>query len=337
MREIFSIGIDHNLCDPSLIAEYSIGADMQSQVCSRALQTDGVDEFFTISTCNRVEIFAVGDPQKLFGACLDAATLGGSRDAEKFLEKARILKNKDAIVHLFETASGLNSQMIGETEILGQIKKAYAAEKIYCKAVLNRALQKAIQCAKWIRTNTEIGSGNTTIGSVAAEVASRIFEDVKKAKILLAGSGEVGRSVAMALAARGAENITVASRTWEKARTLSGDVGGSAIAFERIASELGKYDIAIFALSNAADIINLEIAQKAEQMRGFSPIFIMDLAVPRNVSGECARLDGVFLYDLEDLSRAANENLQTRMGEIEKAKSAIEKKAQYLCERLDSL
>ena len=276
MREIFSIGIDHNSCAPSVIAEYSLGGERQKEACTRALQADGVEEFFALSTCNRVELFAVGDPQKLFGACLEAATLGGERDAQKFLEKARILKNKDAIVHLFETASGLNSQMIGETEILGQIKKAYAEEKIYCKAVLNRALQKAIQCAKWIRTNTEIGSGNTTIGSVAAEVASRIFEDVRKSKILLAGSGEVGRSVAMALAARGAENITVASRTWEKAKTLSGDVGGSAIAFERIASELGKYDIAIFALSNAAGIINLDIAQKAEQARGFSPIFIMD-------------------------------------------------------------
>ncbi|MBR4596806.1 MAG: glutamyl-tRNA reductase [Opitutales bacterium] len=334
MREIFSIGIDHNSCDPSFIAEYSLGENEGCGACARALQTEGVDEFFTLSTCNRVEIFAVGEPQKLFGACLEAATLGGLRDPQKFLEKARILKNKDAIVHLFETASGLNSQMVGETEILGQIKKAYAAEKIYCKAVLNRALQKAMQCAKWIRTNTEIGSGSTTIGSVAAEVASRIFEDVKKTKILLAGSGEVGRSVAMALAARGAENITVASRTWEKARALSDDVGGSAINFERIAGELGKYDIAIFALSNAAGIINFDTAQKAEQLRNASPIFIMDLAVPRNVCAECAGLGGVFLYDLEDLSKAANENLQARMGEIEKAKNIIEKKAQYLCDRL---
>ena len=333
-REIFSIGIDHNLCGPSFIAEYSINKEICPEVCARALQTEGVEEFFALSTCNRVEFYAVGDPQKLFGACLSAATLNGARDPQKFLEKAQILKNEEALVHLFETASGLNSQMVGETEILGQIKKAYEAQKACCKAVLNRSLQKAIQCAKWVRTNTEIGSGNTTIGAVAADLASKIFDDIKNAKILLAGSGEVGRSVAMAFSARGAENIVVASRTWENAKALADDVKGSAITFGRVAEELGKYDIAIFALSGAANIIKAGAVQAAEKMRNRSPILIMDLAVPRNVESACAKLEGVFLYGFDDLSASANKNMQNRKDEIGKAKAAAKEKARRLCSRL---
>lgn len=334
--EIFSIGIAHDTCDASMIAEYSLSGTLLEEACENALNNVGINEIFALSTCNRVEIFAVGSPQKTFNACLGAITLNGVRPPQKFLESAKIFKGKDAIIHLFETASGLKSQMIGETEILGQIKKAYAfaSEKNYCKSVLNRVIQKAIQCAKWIRTNTEIGSGNTTIGAVAAEVASRIFEDVSKTKILLAGSGEVGRSVAQALCARGAENITVSSRTWENAKSLSDDVKGSAIGFERVAEELGKFDIAIFALSNAEHIINMEIAKAAEKYRKRKPIFLMDLAVPNNVEKSCGKLGGIFLYDLSDLSKVANENIQMRKNEIEKAKNTISEKAQYLFARL---
>lgn len=336
-REIFSIGIAHDKCDTSLIAEYSLSGMLLEKACLNAINTDGIDEIFTLSTCNRVEIFVVGSPQKTFDASINAVTLNGARSAQKFLESARIFRDKEAIIHLFETASGLKSQMIGETEILGQIKKAYAhaSSKNYCKTVLNRVIQKSIQCAKWIRTNTEIGSGNTTIGAVAAEVASRIFEDISKTKILLAGSGDVGRSVAQALSARGAENITVSSRTWENAKSLSDDVKGSAIGFNRVAEELGKFDIAIFALSNAEHIINMQIASVAEEYRKHKPIFLMDLSVPNNVEKQCANLSGIFLYDLSDLSKVANENIQMRKNEIEKAKKTILEKAQYVFDRLN--
>ena len=125
--EIFSIGIAHDTCDASMIAEYSLSGTLLEEACENALNNFGINEIFALSTCNRVEIFAVGSPQKTFNACLGAITLNGVRPPQKFLESAKIFKGKDAIIHLFETASGLKSQMIGETEILGQIKKAYAS------------------------------------------------------------------------------------------------------------------------------------------------------------------------------------------------------------------
>lgn len=333
-REIFAIGIAHHKCPPDTIAKFSLAGENLNLAREIAFSENGVDEVFAISTCNRVEIFAVGKSDKLEDACLKAISLNGKRDISEFKNVAQTYKNKDALLHLFETASGLDSQMVGETEILGQIKNAYAdsLEHKHSKTVLNRALQKAIQCAKWIRTNTNIGSGNTTIGAVAAELSARIFEDLKDIKILLAGSGEVGRSVAMALSARGAENITVASRTWQNAHSLSDDVKGSAISFERIYDELKKFDVAIFALSQAPNLINFETAKNAESSRK-NPMFLIDLAVPHNVEKSCAELDGVFLYDLQDLTNIANENMNLRLGEIENAKAIIREKVDYLCER----
>lgn len=332
-----AVSITHHDCDASTIGKYGLSGDLLNEAREIALSQSGILECFILSTCNRVEVFAVHeahpDPKSV---CLRALSLSGERNLGDILPRLKTFENLEALEHLFEVACGLDSQMIGETEILGQIKRAYAeaSEKSHCKRVLNMALQKAIHCAKWIRTNTNIGSGNITIGSVAAELASRIFEDISSTRILLAGSGEVGRSVAQALNARGAHDITVSSRTWENARALSSDVQGAAIDFERVSSELCKFDIAIFALSNAGNIVNFKIAQDAESKRANKPIFLMDLAVPNNVSKDCDKLSGVFLYDLSDLSKVANENLDLRKAEIARAKIEIAKRAEGVWQKI---
>ncbi len=335
---IFSIGIAHHDCGADIIGRHSIPPEALADAFGAAAEKNPGGEAFILSTCNRVEVFASGTPAEAADACAAAVSLGGKRDVSLFMQNARRFENLASVRHLFEVASGLDSQMVGETEILGQIKRAYenAAAAGACKAVFNRTLQKAIQCAKWVRTNTGIGSGSTTIGAVAAELATRIFEDISKTRILLAGSGEVGRSVAQALAARGAESITVSSRTWQNAHALSGEVGGSAIGFERVAAELGKFDIAIFALSGADGIIGPEIAAAAEASRRGAPIFLMDLAVPHNIKKECAELDGVFLYDLSDLSKVANENMGRRMAEIGRAQAEISRRAEALWARISA-
>jgi glutamyl-tRNA reductase len=169
---------------------------------------------------------------------------------------------------------------------------------------------------------------------VVAELSARIFDDFSEKKILLAGSGEVGKSAALALSARGAKHITVSSRTWEKAHSLSTEVGGSAIGFERIQNELHNFDIAIFALSNAPEIIDFKTARKVSDLRGTTPLFIVDLSVPQNIAPKAGNLDNIFLYDLADLSRQANENIELRKGEIDRAKLEISKRAAYLWDRL---
>lgn len=336
--KLCALSIAHHDCDANTIGKYSLTGALLNEAREIALAQRGVEEVFILSTCNRVEIFVVGNADELKIACKQALSLDGKRDISELENRTKTFENLEAIHHLFEVACGLDSQMIGETEILGQIKKAYAsaAEIKHCKKVLNMALQKAIHCAKWIRTNTNIGSGNITIGSVAAELAARIFEEISETKILLAGSGEVGRSVAQALNARGATNITVSSRTWENARALSSDVMGSAIDFNRVASELCKFDIAIFALSNAENIIDYKTALAAEIKRENSPLFLMDLAVPNNVSKECDKLEGIFLYDLADLSKVANENLDLRKSEIEKVKSEIDSRAKSVWQKINA-
>lgn len=329
-----AIGLDHHFCSPEEIAGASIGPDALPLAREAAIRA-GAEEVFILSTCNRVEAYVCGSLLKSYQACHDALSLGGKRPHEP--GKFKSFQNLEAVEHLFEVASGIDSQMIGENEILGQIKSAYsAALNAGLGPVLSRTVQKAIQCAKWVRTNTGIGSGNTTIGAVVAELASRIFDDFSKKKILLAGSGEVGKSVAMALAARGAKEITVSSRTWENAYALSNDVGGSAIGFERIKGALSDFDIAIFALSNAPEVIDYGTAFETAKARKSEPFFMVDLGVPQNVSKKADEIGTVFLYDLEDLSKQANENLELRMGEIDRAKTEIAKRAGYLWGRLSN-
>lgn len=333
---IVSLGIDHHLCPIDEIACFALDAGKLKLAREIAVKSGGVSEVFAISTCNRIEIYAVGAPSSAYEACVNAISLGGTRCPMSFLDKARALYDLDAVIHLFEVASGIDSLMIGENEILGQIKTSYAqaAESGHLGPVLNRTIQKAIQSAKWIRTNTLIGIGNTTIGAVAADLASRIFDDISEKKIFLAGSGEVGKSVAQALAARGAKNITVTSRTWENAYALSNEVGGSAIAFERLESELHRFDIAIFALSEAEGVVELGGLENVAKKRRGEPIFFIDLSVPRNIPREADKIDSVFLYDLTDLSNQANENIRLRQGEIKRAKDEIAGRAKYLWERI---
>ena len=332
---IFALGIDHRNGSPDDIACAAFDAESTARARTAALNA-GANEAFVISTCNRVEIYVAGVSEKLFDACMAALTLDGARSVDSISDKLKEYGDLEAVTHLYETACGIDSQMIGENEILGQIKNAYAdaLESKHLGAVLNRTLQKAIQCAKWIRTNTQIGVGNTTIGAVVAELASRIFDDFSEKNILLAGSGEVGKSVALALAARGAKRIAVSSRTWENAYSLSNEIGGGAIPFERVGKELQNFDIAIFALSNAAETVSFDDAMRVSELRKNNPLFFVDLGIPKNISPKAAELPNIFLYDIADLAKQANENIELRKGEIDRAKIEIAKRASYLWERI---
>ena len=194
--------------------------------------------------------------------------------------------------------------------------------------------QKAAQCAKWIRTNTDIGHGKISLGSVSAELAARIFEDISKAKILLVGSGEAGRLVADALFVRGAVNITVVSRTRQKAEDLAQKVGVEAADMKESLANLQNFDIVICASLAPYNLITLEMAKNAVAKRAEKSMFLIDLGVPANIEPRCAEIDNVFLYTLADLSKIANENIKSRLGEIESAKKEILRRAANIASRL---
>jgi glutamyl-tRNA reductase len=222
--------------------------------------------------------------------------------------------------------------MVGETEILGQIKDSYtdAARRGAAGPVLNRIFQKSFQAAKWARTHTAIGRGAVSIGSVAAELATRIFGDPAHSHLLLLGAGEVGQSALQALRSRGAQTVTVASRTLAHAQQLAGPHEGAAVELPRVPALLATADIVLCALATDAPILNRAQLAAASYARAGRPLFIIDLAVPRNIAPDAAGLDNVYLYNLDDLAAIANENLQARLAAVELARSTLADKARHV-------
>ena len=334
---LYAAGISHECADADAIGAFGIEKDACSIAEKLIMETSGSPEILVLSTCNRVEIYFVArseiDCEKI--ARTYARTAAKNADPDAFARLKYVKKNADAVRHLFEVASGLLSKMTGETEILGQVKAAYAraAAAGHCGPILNAVFQKANQCAKWVRTNTDIGRGKISLGSVASELADRIFDDISKAKILLVGSGEAGKLVAEALYLRGAKDITVASRTRANADALAAEIGVSSAELSDSLAALPNYDITVCASFSQQPLIAKNDVQTAVEKRGGKPMFLIDLAVPRNIEADCGDVDDAYLYNLEDLSRIANENMAARRAEIESARAAIAEKALGVSEK----
>lgn len=335
----FVVGISHKCADTETVGKCGVPKEFASAAENAILALPDVSETLILSTCNRVEIYFVSTSENAVEETLGAfaKTLSNGRDIEAFKRLAYTKRNLAAIEHIFEVASGLQSQMTGETEILGQVKAAYAraCEAGHCKTILNTVFQKANQCAKWIRTNTDIGHGKISLGSVASELADRIFDDIVKAKILLVGSGDVGKLVADALFVRGAKNMTVASRKRENADLLAQKIGVKSDDLTAVLTSLEKFDIIIAASFSPIPLIGMRRIKDAVEARNGRPLFLIDLAVPRNIEAACGDLDDVYLYNLEDLSKIANENIALRKSEIETARKSVCEKSAHVAEKLD--
>jgi len=327
---LFAIGVSHNCMDATLLGAHLLRKEQIAPAYTALLKSEGLSEALILSTCNRAEFYInAANKDAALGAVNAAMSVAGGFTKE-FELSCYVKEDVEAVMHAFAVASGLDSQMTGETEILRQVKDAYAAamQAGGCKAVLNRIFQKAMQAAKWVRTNTEIGRGKISVGSVSSELAVRIFEDLQSVKILLIGTGEVGHLVAEALFIRGAKDITVSNRTWEKAYGLSMKVGGGALPFELALTKLADFDIVVCATNAEKPLITLNMASDAAKKRGSKAHFLIDLGAPRNIE-DCEDVENAFLYRLEDLAKIANENLALRKSEISYALEELAKKAEY--------
>lgn len=301
-------------------------ADLRRQL----RQLPGVREALILQTCNRIELYAAADASAQAGAlraCLSQAT---GIDAADFDQYCSLASGEDVVRHLFKVAAGLDSQIVGETEILGQVKAAYAAAQDAgtLGPTLHRLLQKALQAAKWARTHTAISQGQVSLGNVAVELAQRIFGRLTVSRTLVIGSGEVGRDVARAFRSRGVACISIAGRNAERTAALAKLVDGLVIPFAAWQERLPYVDIAIFATSAPGCIIDAAELTAACRQRPRRPLFLIDLAVPRNVDPAAADLSDVFLYNFDDLAGIANENLRNREAEVAACIREIDARAQ---------
>ena len=329
LESLFVLGTSHHATPLEVRERFALTQSQALELQKLLHQHEGIHECLVLNTCNRLEIYGLADcierVEEIRGLFCDKQNVS----EELFNQYAYSHSNLETLQHVLEVSAGLDSQMVGETEILGQLKQAYAAaHDTDCTGkVLNRLFEKSFQAAKEARTQTGITRGQVSIGNVVVDLASRIFGKLNGSRVLLLGSGEVSEKTAQALKSRGVGDITVSSRTFENAHKLAHSLGGAAIHFEDFNSQLEHFDIIICSTAAPNTLLHKETIALTMKQRPERPCFLIDLAMPRDVDPAVEEVENVYLYNLDDLSSIANENLEARKAEIENAREILNKHA----------
>lgn len=324
MSEIFVVGVSHKSSPVELRERLAVPpaelADHARQLAERAR----LGEVLVISTCNRVEVYGVAaDAQGARRARETLAARVPSGAIEPHLyERA----GAEAVRHAFRVASSLDSMVVGEPQILGQVKDAYAAasQAGVLGGLLDRCFSKAFAVAKRVRTETGIAAGNVSISSIATDLARKIFGELDQKRVLLIGAGKMGENAARHLTKAGAR-LFVLNRSHERAIELAAACGGEPRAMGELDSELALADIAIASTSSDRFIITPEGMRSVIKARKYRQLFFIDIAVPRNVDPRVGEMENVFLYDVDDLQKVAQENVAARKREAEAAEDIVER------------
>ena len=330
--KFFVIGANHHRAPIEVREKLALSATSANALRAELAGMAELREFAVLSTCNRIEFYGVGHSAAAAARVTEAFCAMQNFALEEF-EKIRLsLRGQDAVQHLLEVAAGLDSQMVGETEIFGQVKEAYAHAQSAGSTgpVLNRVFQKGFQAAKHVRTTTAITEGQVSVANVAVDLALNIFGGLKEARILLLGAGDIGEKTAKAFQSRGAAALTVASRRLERAMELATTLAGSAMPFEQREARLHEFDVVVCATSAPDTIVSAAAVSAAMKRRPARPLFFIDQALPRDVEPAVADLENVFLYNLDDLAKIAEENRAARAAEIAKCRAIVAEKSSAL-------
>jgi len=290
----------------------------------QALKTiSGVKEMMLLSTCNRVELYTVAEHHGVVDDLVDnlMEIKGVNPDVKRF---SFLLEGREALFHIFQVVSSLDSMVIGETQITSQFKEAFriAKETGATGKIINRLYEKALRTAKRVRTETGISKNAVSVSYVAVELARKIFGDLKKTKVLLIGAGEMGELCARYLKKLQA-SLFITNRTYERAIDLAQELEGHALRFENLEDYLHEFEIVILSTSSKEPILRKEMVKKAIKTRSYKPMFIIDISVPRNADPSINHLDEVFLYNIDDLKSVAEKNLSERLKEKEKGQIIV--------------
>lgn len=321
---IDTFGINHKTAPVEVREKLAFDEASLGRVAARIRESTGAPEIVVLSTCNRVEVYVAAADD------LEARLLA-------FFEKERGLKptlyrhaDSDAVRHLFRVASGLDSMVVGETQILGQVKRAYlAAKDAGCTGkYLNKLFQCALFVAKSVHSNSSLGLHSVSVSSVAAGLAEKIFRSLSSTTLLVVGAGETGQFTLDAFKERGVRRFIVANRTQERAAELARALGGTALSLDALPASLHQADIVVTCIAHDGPVITRAQAEAASRQRRGAPIFFIDIAVPRNVDPAVDRLEDVYLYNIDDLESIATENLMRREKEVAKCEALVEREAQ---------
>jgi glutamyl-tRNA reductase len=321
--QLFAFGINHTTAPLDVRERVTFPENAMEHALHDLVGRNPIKEAAIVSTCNRTEVYCSTErPEEAMRWLADFHHLQ-VHDLEPYLYK---LPREKAVKHAFRVASGLDSMVLGEPQILGQLKSAVkSAENAGTLGLLlHKLFQRTFFVAKEVRSSTEIGSNSVSMAAAAARLAERIFGEISEQRVLFIGAGEMIDLCASHFAARNPKHITVANRTIERAQALSKRFNATAITLADLPDQLALHDIVVTCTASPLPILGKGMVERAIKARKHRPIFIVDLAVPRDVESEVSELDDVFLYYVDDLSEIVKEGMDARQSAVAQAESIID-------------
>jgi len=327
MSEVLLLGVSHKTAPVALRERLALTEARTAEFLAAAVASPAIDEAAVISTCNRSELYLVAsDPVAAESAALGLlAESAGIRPTE-LAEVIYSPRNCDAARQLYRVTSGLESMIVGEAEVQGQVKRAYEAARSAGATgpLLDRLFAAALQTGKRVRTETAIGEGHASVPSVAVNLARDLLGDLAARHVTIIGAGETAELTAQALAHQGVQTVFVANRRADRARSVAARFGGHVVSLDDLPAQLVEADIVVASTSSPHPIVGAVELEQVMRDRGGRPLVLIDIAVPRDVDPACAELGGVTLYDIDDLQSVVERSLSVRAAEAHAGEAIVE-------------
>jgi glutamyl-tRNA reductase len=335
---IVVVGLSHHTAPLEMREALAFPRERMGEALERLREESGLAEAMILSTCNRVEIYGRA-PES--AAEPVAEFLAGFHDRRRDELDSHLyrLEGEAAVRHAFRVAASLDSMVLGEPQILGQVKKAYEAaeEAGALGSVLNTLRNRSLAAAKRARTETAIGRNAVSVSHVAVELARKIFGNLRERSVLLVGAGKMSEVAARQMVRDGARATVLGGRTLERAEQLAAALGGRAAPLEALRSEMSRVDVVISGTGAPGLVVRREDVDAAQAARRHRPLFLIDIAVPRDIEPEAGKVNGVFLYDLDDLRSVAEANLRERGKEAAQAEAILDQEIRAFLDWRESL
>lgn len=322
---MYCLGVNYRSCPVAVREQFAVPKHMLHKANAELAALPGVLECVLLSTCNRTEFYYwSAEHDDLAQSAIMSHFLGDTPAIETRRHLFYLYKDEDALFHLAAVASGLDSMVVGETEIFGQLKDAYqtALDAGTTASFSNRIFQRVFTIGKKVRSTSHITSGPTSVGAAAVQMAQSVFRNLDGANVLVVGAGEVARTTAQSLRSRGAQSIFVANRSYDRAVELASQVGGRVIRFAEWIPYLENIDIVIVSTASPVYVVSPPVLEQVQQTRK-RPLFLFDLSVPRNVNPACALVDDVYVYDMDALEEMTAETRKVRGAEVARCEGII--------------
>ncbi len=333
---LFVAGISYKTAPVALREKVAVHPSLLACTGCRLKLGARLEEVVLLSTCNRVEIY--GTTPQVNGNVHGILRHLGAGETD-YSSALYIKEGDEAVKHLFQVAGGLDSMVVGETEITGQVKNAYqkAQEARLTGRVLNRLFQSALQIGKEIRTHTNVGRGAVSVGSVAVELAEKVFDQSLAEKtVMIIGAGKMGEACVRHLAKKGARSVLVSNRSFERAQGLAAEFGGRAVRFDDCFSAMVEADIVVSSTGCPQTIVNRADIARVMPARRERPLVLIDIAVPRDIAADVQAEENVYLYNIDHLEAIVRENLKSREQELGRCDEIISDRAADLMARLQA-